>query len=98
MVVQKIRKLLLIHFVTTTPTSLILIIQKYLISQGIKLANPDTDIKTYWSILKTFLNKTKTPSIPPILHNNIFITDFLEKANLFNQYFAHQCTILDTEF
>ena len=70
--------------------------QKYLIRQGIKLANPDTDIKTYWSILKTFLNKTKTPSIPPILHNNVFITDFLEKANLFNQYFAHQCTILDT--
>ena len=70
--------------------------QKYLIGQGIKLSNPGTDIKTYWSILKTFLNKIKTPCIPPILNNNVFITDFQDKANLFNEYFALQCTVLDT--
>jgi hypothetical protein len=70
--------------------------QKYLIGQGIKLSDPGTDIRTYWSILKPFFNKSKTPSIPPILNNNVFITDFLDKANLFNEYFAQQCTVLDT--
>ena len=70
--------------------------QKYLTDQGIKLSNPNTDIKTYWAILKSFLNKVKIPCIPPILYNNIFITDFQEKARLFNDFFAKQCTILDT--
>ena len=70
--------------------------QNFLIGQGIKLSNPGTDIRTYWSILKTFLNKIKLPSIPPILQGNVFITDFQEKANLFNDYFSQQCTVLDT--
>ena len=29
-------------------------------------------------------------------HNNVFVTDFQEKANIFNEYFAHQCTVIDT--
>ena len=30
--------------------------------------------------------------IPPLLVNNSFVTDFKEKANLFNEYFCKQCT------
>ena len=35
-----------------------------------KLANPSTRSKKYWSILKTFLNNKKIPSIPPLFHKN----------------------------
>ena len=56
-----------------------------------KLANPSTSSKTYWSILKTFVNGKKMPIIPPLLVNDNFITNFLEKANLFNDFFRKQC-------
>ena len=56
-----------------------------------KLANPSTSSKTYWSILKTSVNSQKIPIIPPLLVNDNFITNFLEKANLFNEFFSKQC-------
>ena len=46
---------------------------------------------TYWSILKTFVNGSKIPLIPPLLVNNEFVTDFLDKANLFNDFFSEKC-------
>ena len=53
-----------------------------------------TSLKAYWSILKTFLNNKKIPCIPPIYHNN-YITDFKEKDETFNNFFAKQCTIVN---
>ena len=47
--------------------------------------------RAYWSILKTFLNK-KIPCIPPNHHNNNYITDFKEKAQIINN-FAKQYTL-----
>ena len=46
---------------------------------------------TYWSILKTFVNGSKIPLIPPLLVNNEFVTDLLDKANLFNDFFSEKC-------
>ena len=43
-----------------------------------RLTNPLTSSKTYWSILKTFLNNKKIPCIPSLFHENKFITDFKE--------------------
>ena len=43
--------------------------------------------KSYWPILKTFLNNKKMPCIPPLFHNGKFIVDFKEKAELFNDFF-----------
>ena len=60
-----------------------------------KLANSSTSSKTYWSILKNFLNNNKIPCIPPLFHENKFITNFEEKAELFNTFFANQCTLLN---
>lgn len=34
-----------------------------------------------------------TNMFPPLLHKNKSISDFREKANLFNKFFAPQCTI-----
>ena len=50
--------------------------------------------KTYWLILKTFYKDQKIPLIPLLLADNKFVTDFKTKANIFNEYFAEQCTPL----
>ena len=57
-----------------------------------KLNDPKTALKTYWVILKTFVNGSKIPLIPPLLVDNKLVTDFVDKANLFNNFFAKQRT------
>ena len=49
---------------------------KYFSKAAKKLLDRSTSPKTYWSILKTFLSNKKIPFIPPIFHDNKFITDF----------------------
>ena len=61
---------------------------------GKKLNNPLVQAKTYWSILKTFYNGKKIPLIPPLLVNDKFVTDMKTKADIFNKFFAEQCTPL----
>ena len=41
-----------------------------------KLANPSMSSKTYWPILKTFVNGKKIPIISPLLVNDKFVTNF----------------------
>ena len=52
-----------------------------------KLIDPAISLKSYWSILKIFLNNEKIPCIPPLLHENKFIIDFRRKAEIFNIFF-----------
>ena len=59
-----------------------------------KLLDPKISQKSYWSILKIFLNDNKIPYIPPLLHQDKLITDFKEKANIFNNFFADQYSIV----
>ena len=70
--------------------------RNYLLKAGNTLANPGTPNRTYWSLINTVLNKAKIPIIPPLLENGQFVTDFTEKAQLFNDYFILQCTTIDT--
>ena len=56
-----------------------------------KLNDPSANQKKYWTVLKTLMNDKKTPLIPPILIDDTFVSDFQEKAELFNNYFADQC-------
>ena len=58
------------------------------------LSNCKTSPKSSWSILKTFLNNKKIPCIPPLLHSGKFIMDFKEKAELFNDFFKMQCSLV----
>ena len=44
--------------------------------------------------MKSFLNNKKIPLIPPLFHENRFITDFKEKAEPFNSFFAKQCSLI----
>ena len=68
--------------------------EKFYYKLSTKLANPYTSSKTNWSILKTFVNGKKVPIIPPLLITDKFVTNFLEKANLFNEFFSKQCQLL----
>ena len=38
-----------------------------------KLIHPSTQPKTYWKIVKRFVNNKKTPMIPPLLDNDKII-------------------------
>ena len=57
-----------------------------------KLNDPQTNAKTYWSILKTIFNGRKIPIIPPLLIDGKLVSDFKEKGNRFNEFFNRQCT------
>ena len=69
--------------------------EKYLVSQGMKLSSSGTSVQQIWAIINYFLRKAKSLNIPSILFNNIYITDIKEKANLLNDYFPQQCTLID---
>ena len=56
--------------------------------------NPQTSSKTYWSTIKSCYNGRKIPITPSLSVNGKIITDFNEKANLFNKYFFSQCSPL----
>ena len=54
--------------------------------------NPLLQAKIYWSTFKTFYNDKKISLIPPLLIDDKFVTDIQTKANIFNKFFAEQCT------
>ena len=62
-----------------------------------RLCDPKTSPKAYWGVLKSFLSGRKVPIIPPVFDGIKFITDFKVKADLFNSYFANQCSIINNE-
>ena len=68
--------------------------EKYFHDLPMKLNDPKASARTYWSILKSFYNDSKIPLIPPLFVNNKIVSYFTEKANLFNDFFATQCTPL----
>ena len=57
--------------------------------------DPMTSPKVYRSVLKKMLNNNKIPCIPPLLQDNKYVIDFRKKAELFNLFFAKQCSIID---
>ena len=46
-------------------------------------------------MLKIFLNNQKILLIPPLLHENCFITDSKEKVELLNSFFSNQSSLLN---
>ena len=65
--------------------------EKFYYKLSTKLADPSTSSKTYWSILKTFVNGKKVPITPLLLVNDKLVPNFLEKSYLFNIFFSKQC-------
>ena len=44
-----------------------------------------------------FLNNRKIPVIPPLFHNNKFVINFKEKAELCNYFIANQCSLIKND-
>ena len=55
-----------------------------------KLNDPQSSPKTFWKILKTFYNGNKIPLIPPIIVSDKPASDYEEKPNHFDKFFASQ--------
>ena len=69
--------------------------QKYYPCLSKKLVNSMKSTKSYWSTLKMFLGNKRIPCIPPFKHQNKYVTDFKEKAEIFNFFFAEQCSLMN---
>ena len=46
-------------------------------------------------MLKSFIKPSQNVTIPPLFHENIYVTDNDGKANLLNNYFAEQTVLED---
>ena len=68
--------------------------QRYYSRIANKLNNTQKNSRSYWSLMKIFLNNKKIPLIPPLFYENRFITDFRGKSELFNCFFSEQCSLL----
>ena len=63
-----------------------------------KLNTIQKSTKAYWALLKFFLNNRKIPVIiPPLFYHNKFVTDFKEKGELFNSFFAKQRSLIKND-
>ena len=62
---------------------------------GEKLSDPQTGSKHFWNAFIRITNKRKLTKIPPIIDNNTYVSNFQQKANIFNDYFANQCKIFE---
>ena len=47
--------------------------------------------------MNRLVGNKKITNIPPLLENDVFITSFDEKANIFNNYFAKQCNPMEND-
>ena len=61
-----------------------------------KLTKPENE-HVFWTAFNRLTNNKKITNIPPLDENGKMISNFQEKASLFNKYFATQCTPLNYE-
>ena len=62
------------------------------------LNDPNIGQKRYWSIINQFLHRKKMSRIPPVRNTgDVLVTNTPEKANIFNLFFADQCSLIDTD-
>ena len=54
-----------------------------------------TSTESYWSTLKMLLHNKRNSCIPPLRHQNKYVTDFKGKAEKFNSFFAEQCSLIN---
>ena len=66
--------------------------KNYILNMTSKLADSHTSPKTYWTLLNRLLYNKKILAIPPLLVDGKFVSDFYEKSNIFNNFFASICT------
>lgn len=63
---------------------------------NIQLTNPRLSKKKWWSYTRSLFNKNHESSIPVILEGTELVSDPKTKAEIFNEYFASQAMVDDT--
>ena len=75
-------------------------IRKYKDDHFLKLAeilkSSNKNSKSWWSTMKSVLNKNVKKSIPPLQHNDSLPANDIDKANLLNNFFRDQTLVNDT--
>ena len=75
-------------------------IRKYKDDHFLKLAetlkSSNKNSKSWWSTMKSVLNKNVKKSIPPLQHNDSLLSNDIDKANLLNNFFRDQTLVNDT--
>ena len=66
----------------------------YFSDVGKKLSDPTNGIKSYWETLNKIINKKRFFNFPPLLENGVLVTNFQTKANIFNDHFFEQCSVI----
>ena len=66
----------------------------YLSRLSRKLTDPSSSPNVFWGAMRRLINNKKISNIPPLQEGSSFVTNFSEKAAIFNKYFAQQCTPL----
>ncbi len=66
---------------------------RYRAGQTSKLDDPHIGPKKFWSIMKELYGSKVKAAIPPLIDNNVTYSSNIEKANLFADYFASQCSL-----
>ena len=69
----------------------------YYTNLGSKLSDPISGQICSWIAYKKIVNKKNITNSPPIIDNGIYISTCKEKADIFKEYFANQCTINDND-
>ena len=59
----------------------------YLMKLGNEINDPNTSHKSYWKVLNRVMNKCRSPKIPPLRVNNLFVTISKIKARFLNDFF-----------
>lgn len=57
------------------------------------LCDPKLNAKKWWGVVKSLYGVKACSQIPPLKEGDIFISDSLQKAELFNNYFVAQSTL-----
>ena len=68
---------------------------EYVKSLANKLKTSNLSSQDYWKTLKSFIRPSHISTIPPLYHEDVYIEDTNEKANLLNSYFAEQSVLDD---
>ena len=64
--------------------------ERYFYDLSLKLNNPQTSPKAYWSVMKSCYHGRKIPIIPPLSVIGKINAKFKEKTKIFNKYFSSQ--------
>ena len=69
--------------------------KNYILKMTKTLADSNTSLKTYWTILNRLLYNKKLPTIPLLLVDGKLVSDFCKNVNIFSNFFASTCTPID---